>query len=658
MGCGTAPGRRAQDLTEHSTSRAIHYLPQVAVATAAVFVMPVAVVWWLHSAGIVTSPWLGLALAVALSLTASVLGNAYWKRRSGSGDIFFSELLLWGWLRRVHNERTLAKTVGLLGPDGLSGQLALDDEDVEQKAHVLRQMAAAVDAQDPYTDGHSRRVALHSAMVARKMGLEREEVAKLRTAAAVHDIGKLRIPPELLNKPGPLSESEFEIVKRHADDGAAIVARMGDPGITEMVRHHHERFDGGGYPSGLVAEQIPLGARIIAVADTFDALTSVRPYRSATRHKRALQAIADVSGTQLDPAVVRAFLRCYSANRFVIFWTLLAVSPPRALAWIGGGKAPARGGLTSATTVTMPAALAAVAVTAFAAVSGAAASHPPLRLAQQTSLQTAAGPNSAKHHSSGGRSGGPNAVTAVASPHKVAVLGVVSVRGAADRHSVKGGGTTAGSGAGGSGGGSTGGGAGGGSGGGSNGGGTGGGSGGGKQHGPSGGHGPTPTSPPTNGIGNTSSPVAGAPTDPTTTTGSTSTGATGAGGSGSNAGATSTSSSSGGSTGSGTAGGGSTGPSGPSGGGSGSGSQGGSGGGQGSGGSGSGSGGSGSGSGGSGSGGGNSGGSGGGSGGPGGSGGGNGGPPSKNSCKNGGWFQFGFLNQGLCIAFFLHELHP
>src|SRR5947209_4386331 len=122
-------------------------------------------------------------------------------------------------------------------------------------------------------------------MVARKLGLASGEVARIQAAAAVHDVGKLRIPPEVLNKPDKLTPEEFAVAKRHAEQGALIVACLGDPALTEIVRHHHERFDGGGYPSGLAGEAIPLGARVVAVADTFDAMTSVRPYRLAAPHK-------------------------------------------------------------------------------------------------------------------------------------------------------------------------------------------------------------------------------------------------------------------------------------------------------------------------------------------------------------------------------------
>jgi hypothetical protein len=131
-----------------------------------------------------------------------------------------------------------------------------------------------------------------------------------------------------------------------------------------MVRHHHERFDGTGYPAGLLGEQIPVGARIIAVADTFDALTSERPYRAAIPHKKALEIIGGVAGTQLDPVAVRAFIKCYSGKRAVLFWTLLAVSPQRAVALLSG-RSSWRASLGSTATVAMPAALAALVAAAF-----------------------------------------------------------------------------------------------------------------------------------------------------------------------------------------------------------------------------------------------------------------------------------------------------
>ncbi len=126
------------------------------------------------------------------------------------------------------------------------------------------------------------------------------------------------------------------MIKRHPADGARMAGVLHDPELTAMVLHHHERIDGTGYPSGLSGEEIPLGARIIAVADTFDAITSARPYRPARPHKLALDILKDEAGTQVDPAVVQAFLGHYSGRRSVALWSLVANLPQRATSWFGG----------------------------------------------------------------------------------------------------------------------------------------------------------------------------------------------------------------------------------------------------------------------------------------------------------------------------------
>ena len=354
-------------MNDYDTKRATRYLPHVVAANTAVVVMPVVLVWWLRSRGAITSPWAGVMLAMALSLAALLVGSAYWKRRRGPRDLLFGELLVWGWLRRVRTERQLTRSMGLLRTDE---QVRGGRQDADRTFHILSQLAVALDAQDAYTDGHSRRVAAYAVMVARRMGLPNGEVARVRAAAAVHDIGKVHVPREVLDKPGRLTSTEFDLVKRHADVGAEIVDSLGDPEVTAIVRHHHERFEGTGYPSGLAYERIPLGARIIAVADTFDALTSVRPYRPAAPHKRALDALAGASGTQLDPVAVRAFLRSYSGNKAIVFWSLLAISPRRAVDWLGD-KSRAAGHVSLSPTAATAGAVTAIAFTAISTPVGA-----------------------------------------------------------------------------------------------------------------------------------------------------------------------------------------------------------------------------------------------------------------------------------------------
>lgn len=294
---------------------------------------------------------LSVLAAMAASLGLAAAGSAVWMRHPGSQDTVFGDLMLWGWLRKYRADRRLAEARALLE----GGSTApLDGADANTRRDLLEKLSAALEARDAYTHGHSKRVTRHSERIARELGLPQELVAKVRIAAAVHDVGKIKTPREVLTKPGRLDDSEFEIVKQHPVDGAAMVRDLGDAEITTMVRHHHERLDGTGYPDRLAGEDIPLGARIIAVADTFDAMSSSRPYRAACRHKKALDVLEKEAGAQLDPAAVAAFMRYYSAKRSVGWTALAAAAPQRLGAWLGGvfqnvgaGIAPAVHGLAA-----------------------------------------------------------------------------------------------------------------------------------------------------------------------------------------------------------------------------------------------------------------------------------------------------------------------
>lgn len=300
------------------------------LATTAVAVVPAVSAWWLREHGVLRSALASLLFCVLLSVGLSIIGAAYWKRRRRSADIMFSELLVWGWARRLWRERQLRNVPALVQSAG-NGDHA-DQATVERRKRMLGQLAAAIEAQDPYIDGHSRRVARHCAMIATQMNLPAEQVARIRTAGALHDVGKLRTPSAVLAKPGPLTDEEFEVVKRHAREGALMVTCLEDPELTAMVECHHERLDGSGYPDGLEAEEIPLGARIVAVADIFDAVTAPRPYRPAAPHQRAFAILDSEEGTRLDPAVVRAFHRCYSGRGTVALWAALTAPAATALA--------------------------------------------------------------------------------------------------------------------------------------------------------------------------------------------------------------------------------------------------------------------------------------------------------------------------------------
>jgi putative nucleotidyltransferase with HDIG domain len=297
-----------------------------------VIVLPALAVSFIETSG---RPWLlllSVLLAMALSVAAATLGAALWARRPNSQDFVFADLMLWGWLRRVRAERRLAEAHRLLGSSGIDGQ----SSSRERCCRVLQRLAAMLEAKDTDTLGHSRRVTRHAERIARGMGLSDEEVARVRIAASVHDIGKVHTPRAILAKPGSLTDDEIEVMRRHPVDGARMTAEMGDPEITAIVRHHHERLDGSGYPDGLRGDAIPLGSRIVSVADTFDAITSSRRYHGTRAHRQALEAVSEEAGTRLDPDAVAAFLRYYSGKRAVAWSAFGFTGTPRLANWLAG----------------------------------------------------------------------------------------------------------------------------------------------------------------------------------------------------------------------------------------------------------------------------------------------------------------------------------
>jgi putative nucleotidyltransferase with HDIG domain len=173
---------------------------------------------------------------------------------------------------------------------------------------VLTRMMAS---RDRATAAHARRVQMYANGLARDVCAgDSVLIEAVQTAALLHDIGKLAIPDRLLHKPGPLTREEYEQVKHHAAIGAEMLEGIDFPGpLALIVRHHHENWDGSGYPDGLFGSQIPLGARLLAVVDCYDALTSERPYRQRLSHDRALQIIVERRGTSFDPMVSDAFVR-------------------------------------------------------------------------------------------------------------------------------------------------------------------------------------------------------------------------------------------------------------------------------------------------------------------------------------------------------------
>jgi response regulator RpfG family c-di-GMP phosphodiesterase len=174
---------------------------------------------------------------------------------------------------------------------------------------AIDSLVRTLEARDPYTSGHSLRVRAYCRRLAAALDLDDRRRKQLSLAAKLHDIGKVGVPEAVLNKAGQLSEAETALVRAHPVIGERILTPIiRNRAVLAAIRHHHERFDGGGYPDALRGEQVPLLARVVAVADCFDALTSCRAYRESLPREQALALIRAGAGTQFDPTVVRAFL--------------------------------------------------------------------------------------------------------------------------------------------------------------------------------------------------------------------------------------------------------------------------------------------------------------------------------------------------------------
>ena len=182
---------------------------------------------------------------------------------------------------------------------------------------IIDAFAVCIDGKDSYTNGHSLRVAQYTRMLAQKLGENEETVQKFYNIALLHDIGKIGIPDDILNKPGKLTDEEFEMIKTHPYRGFEILKKVTtQKELADGARYHHERFDGKGYPSRILGNKIPNVARIISVADAFDAMSSTRPYRKKMPMDAIVKEIKDCSGSQFDPQVVKAFLELYDEGAF------------------------------------------------------------------------------------------------------------------------------------------------------------------------------------------------------------------------------------------------------------------------------------------------------------------------------------------------------
>ncbi len=251
----------------------------------------------------ISSKWLETPKSDNLILEAHLgfsAGIAQFPQDAGTADglVFLADTALYHSKRQGGYKSSLVSDLGAVTL-GVLDSAMLD--------HVYA-LAATVDARDPYTYGHSERVAYISETIGRAIGLSMDELVNLHAAALLHDIGKVGVPDSILTKPGRLTEDEWRVMGRHPVEGARIVGHVTElAALVPMIRHHHEWYDGTGYPDRLKGEDIPLGARIISIADAYDTMTTQRPYRDTVSEEEALEELRRCSGTQFDLELVRAF---------------------------------------------------------------------------------------------------------------------------------------------------------------------------------------------------------------------------------------------------------------------------------------------------------------------------------------------------------------
>ncbi|WP_165452571.1 HD-GYP domain-containing protein [Paenibacillus thalictri] len=193
-------------------------------------------------------------------------------------------------------------------------------ENEEMFMSTIIAFSRSIDARDPYTAFHSKNVAQYARKIAIQLDIGEEMTETVYMAGLIHDIGKIGTPEHILHKEARLTEEEYDKMKQHAEDGYQIIKdikRLREMKVTEMVRHHHERYDGKGYPSGLKGEDIPLGARILAVSDAFDAMTTNRSYRQKLSVETAAAELERHSGSQFDPAIAEAMLKVLQREQLI-----------------------------------------------------------------------------------------------------------------------------------------------------------------------------------------------------------------------------------------------------------------------------------------------------------------------------------------------------
>ncbi len=253
--------------------------------------------------------FLAMIASVLLTAAAFAAGSKIWANQPESFGYSFADLMLWHWVRREWAEEKLVRNARVLGYDRQGRFIGKNDISPERQLAAARAIGAALDAKSSYTIEHSKRVEKHARDMAVALGLNEEETQELATAAALHDIGNLRVPEHVIRKAGELTLEERSTIEGHVLLGAIMAFDAGGETVVRGVRHHHERWDGNGYPSGLKGDKIPLFARVIGIAEAYDAMTSTRPYRQSFTQDQAVTVLREESGSQFDAALVETFVK-------------------------------------------------------------------------------------------------------------------------------------------------------------------------------------------------------------------------------------------------------------------------------------------------------------------------------------------------------------
>lgn len=323
----------------HISSRRPEQTPLlIAVVASLVVALAPLLVGFLLFAWTRTFPTLVPAVAVVsgLTLITVIVGTRLWERHPASAIFSFGDLMLWNWVRRHRAEARLVRNTQLLGFDRsgrYQGHSIAQDE--AERLELLAEIADDLDAKSSYTVNHTDRVEKLARDMGEALGLSEEQLKKLSTAAFLHDVGNIRIPEHILRKPDALTEEEKRTVESHALLGAMMAYEVVTRDVADGILHHHERWDGKGYPNGKSGRDIPFFARLIALAESYDAMTSTRPHRQSLSPSAALEILRADAGTQFDPLAVEALV-IVLPEPFWIFEHMpaLAAIRPRLREWM------------------------------------------------------------------------------------------------------------------------------------------------------------------------------------------------------------------------------------------------------------------------------------------------------------------------------------